>query len=167
MKCRKLVIVGLGVIGGALAVVARGAPTGDHAAWTLGVEGVPLPGSALPLVGAVAPVVPRRRRRQTQGPSARVTRQHTAREKELFRRLVRRTSDVVALVGSAGIVQAVAGPVRRVVGVPGPQLIGTALTDHVHPEDASAVKAMLAPYARLPKADHLIEFRVRVASRSA
>ncbi|MGI8552224.1 MAG: EAL domain-containing protein [Dehalococcoidia bacterium] len=52
-----------------------------------------------------------------------------------YRSLVTHTSDIVAVLDSAGILRYLSPSVERVLGYPPAELIGTALVDLLHPED--------------------------------
>ena len=82
-------------------------------------------------------------------------------QREAFRRIARRTSHPVLLVGADGVIEEVAGPARSVTGIAGSRFAGTKLVSHVHPRDAPSVKVMLADIAQGAQPEHALEIRLR------
>ena len=73
------------------------------------------------------------------------------RSAELYRRVVEGSSDSIALLDLEGRILFASPSFERVLGHPVEALVGTLLTDHVHPEDLPSVQeAMAASASRAP-----------------
>ena len=71
--------------------------------------------------------------------------EHAARAREArFRALVQQSTDVISIVDRAGQVRWVSPSAARVFGVDAGALVGAALVDQVHPDDAAEVAALRA-----------------------
>lgn len=92
---------------------------------------------------------------------------HTANRSGSFRSafygLARRTNDVVTLVDEQGVVQLIAGPVKRTFGAPKNAIVGTPLFRYVRPCDMERVRAALERCLRQPKKPQAVEFRLRAS----
>lgn len=80
-----------------------------------------------------------------------------------FYSLARRTTDVVTLVNEQGVVQLIAGPVKRTFGVSKTAVVGTSLFSFVRPCDMERVRRALAGCLQQPKRAQAVECRLRAS----
>src|SRR5581483_2384319 len=70
---------------------------------------------------------------------------HRRRAEQRIAALTRHTKDVIAVLDREGRVQQATAACQEVIGVDGAELQGSALVDHVHPDDAAAFLAAVTP----------------------
>ncbi|MFN3652978.1 MAG: PAS domain S-box protein [Armatimonadota bacterium] len=93
--------------------------------------------------------------------------EHALRESEqLFRGLVQHTSDVLTILAPDGTIRYESPSVSRVLGYDQDELIGTNVFDRIHPDDAPAVREVVARYLRDPETRESCELRFRHADGS-
>ena len=88
------------------------------------------------------------------------------RSEERFRSLVQNSSDVVTIVAPDGTIQYLSPAGARVFGYGGEALLGTALQNLLHPEDARTLSVFLDDIAHLTETTPRVEWRVRHADGS-
>ncbi len=115
--------------------------------------------AVLPLAGLLAVFARERRGRIDNA----VALQHAAQAgKARLQSIVRNASDLIAIVTPSGHLETLIGAVDPVFGADPSAAEGSALADHVHPDDAAGVAAWLAAAAAKPLAHSLeAEWRLR------
>ena len=100
---------------------------------------------------------------------ARIDLQHIAIERkssERFQALIQSSGDVISIVSTEGEVRFQSPSVRQIFGYEADQILGTDITDVVHPEDAERVTAEFRRVAADSGATAIAECRVRHADGS-
>jgi diguanylate cyclase (GGDEF)-like protein/PAS domain S-box-containing protein len=84
-----------------------------------------------------------------------------AASEERFRSLVQHASDIIAILSADGVIQYVSPSCETVCGKSPSELIGTRLTDLLHPEDTSHAAMFLMEASAPRSGTTAVEFRVR------
>lgn len=100
------------------------------------------------------------------GMARNVTRRQAAEEalrrsEERFRRMIRNSNDIIALVDGNNRLTSVSGPLEKVLGYGPEEVKGAFFLDFVHPEDQEEVGKATSEIIRGPEESRILEFRVR------
>src|SRR5439155_8489232 len=114
------------------------------------------------MMGSVARLIPaiERELREARDRATRRRAEEALRENERrFRSLIERSSDIITVVDRDGTILYESPSIERLLGRPPGELIGTALQQHIHPDDVAAVMAEIARPSR--ESVQSVEFRFR------
>ncbi|MDP8969355.1 MAG: EAL domain-containing protein [Actinomycetota bacterium] len=78
-----------------------------------------------------------------------------------FRSVVQNSSDVITVLDADGVITYQSPSVQRVLGYAPDELVGTALIDLVHPDDAACARPFFEETVQLPELPTSIEWRLR------
>jgi len=87
----------------------------------------------------------------------------TSESERRFRSLVQRATDMITVADVAGQILYESPAAERILGWDAADRVGTALSEHIHPDDVEAASAILADVAAHPEKPRPIELRQRDA----
>jgi two-component system cell cycle sensor histidine kinase/response regulator CckA len=84
-----------------------------------------------------------------------------AANEERFKRLLQNSNDIIATLDEKFAYSSVSGPVEKLLGFKPEELVGTACTSSIHPDDLESAQANFFEALKSPGAVRRLEYRVR------